>query len=132
MRKQLPKVVSQFITTHTFSWTKFLKRRRAYPAQKLKRCLVWVHTLRPYVLISSESDVFQGGPAHEELLFIITHQVWRRSASLLYPTKVAKTRKLVMSQAYELWFKQILHEVISVQAMFKPAQVNLDAAMLHR
>ena len=48
------------------------------------------------------------------------------------PTKVAKTRKLVMSQAYELWFKQILHEVISVQAMVKPAQVNLDAAMLHR
>ncbi len=39
-------------------------------------------------------------PAHEEMLFIITHQV------------------------YELWFKQIIHELESVIVMFKKAQVD--------
>ena len=39
-------------------------------------------------------------PAHEELLFIITHQV------------------------YELWFKQIIHEVESVLKLFKEEQVD--------
>ncbi len=41
-----------------------------------------------------------GKPAHEEMLFIVTHQV------------------------YELWFKQILHELSSVIDMFKAAQVD--------
>ncbi len=41
-----------------------------------------------------------GKPAHEEMLFIITHQV------------------------YELWFKQIIHELESVIAMFAKEQVN--------
>lgn len=39
-------------------------------------------------------------PAHEEMLFIITHQ------------------------AYELWFKQIIHELESVHQMFKDETVN--------
>lgn len=39
-------------------------------------------------------------PAHEEMLFIITHQV------------------------YELWFKQIIHELESVIDMFKKEQVH--------
>lgn len=41
---------------------------------------------------SGEGDL---APAHEEMLFIITHQV------------------------YELWFKQIVHELESVSAMFR-------------
>jgi tryptophan 2,3-dioxygenase len=44
-----------------------------------------------------ESDK-QGSPAHDEMLFIITHQ------------------------AYELWFKQVLHEITSVrQIMLSPS-----------
>src|SRR5690349_2566220 len=44
-----------------------------------------------------ESDK-QGSPAHDEMLFIITHQ------------------------AYELWFKQVLHEIASVrQIMLSPS-----------
>lgn len=39
-------------------------------------------------------------PAHEEMLFIITHQ------------------------AYELWFKQIIHELNSVLGLFKSEQVD--------
>lgn len=41
-----------------------------------------------------------GAPAHEEMLFIITHQ------------------------AYELWFKQIIHELQSVLTMFKNQTVD--------
>ena len=41
-----------------------------------------------------------GKPAHEEMLFIITHQV------------------------YELWFKQIVHELESVIAMFQKDQID--------
>ncbi|WP_394971143.1 tryptophan 2,3-dioxygenase family protein [uncultured Croceitalea sp.] len=41
-----------------------------------------------------------GEPAHEEMLFIITHQ------------------------AYELWFKQIVHEVESILKMFGDEQVD--------
>ena len=41
-----------------------------------------------------------GTPAHEEMLFIILHQV------------------------YELWFKQIIHELKSVQAMFEDDRVD--------
>ncbi|MEM9888896.1 MAG: tryptophan 2,3-dioxygenase family protein [Bacteroidota bacterium] len=41
-----------------------------------------------------------GKPAHEEMLFIITHQV------------------------YELWFKQIIHELNSVIDLFSKKQVN--------
>ena len=40
-----------------------------------------------------------GAPAHDEMLFIITHH------------------------AYELWFKQILHELNSVRAMFSGGTV---------
>ena len=41
-----------------------------------------------------------GKPAHEEMLFIITHQV------------------------YELWFKQIIHELKSVIAMFSGGELD--------
>jgi len=41
-----------------------------------------------------------GKPAHEEMLFIITHQV------------------------YELWFKQIIHELESVVAMFSEDELD--------
>ena len=52
-------------------------------------------------------------PAHDEMLFIITHQ------------------------SYELWFKQILHEVGSVVEMFQTKQVDernmgTSVARLHR
>lgn len=50
-----------------------------------------------------------GKEAHEEMLFIIIHQV------------------------YELWFKQILHEVGSVMKMFRSEHVdesNIDVAVL--
>src|SRR5437868_10016606 len=41
-----------------------------------------------------------GTPAHEEMLFIIIHQV------------------------YELWFKQVLHELNSVASMFKADEID--------
>ncbi len=47
--------------------------------------------------LRSEAD---GKPAHEEMLFIVTHQV------------------------YELWFKQILHELSSVIGMFRADEVD--------
>jgi tryptophan 2,3-dioxygenase len=50
-----------------------------------------------------------GQEAHEEMLFIIIHQV------------------------YELWFKQIVHEIDSVMLMFKTNNVdekNIDEAVL--
>ena len=43
----------------------------------------------------------KGKAAHEEMLFIIIHQT------------------------YELWFKQILHEIQSVMDLFKPQFVSL-------
>ena len=45
-----------------------------------------------------------GDPAHEEILFIITHQV------------------------YELWFKQIIHELKSVIAMFSEERLDMNRA----
>jgi tryptophan 2,3-dioxygenase len=66
-------------------------------------------------LLSSQkpkSDEY-GKPAHEEMLFIIVHQ------------------------AYELWFKQILHEIDSINKMFaedKVDETNIGVAVsrLHR
>ncbi len=46
------------------------------------------------------SGEFEAQPAHEEMLFIIVHQ------------------------AYELWFKQIIHELASVAAMFRGEEVD--------
>ncbi|HEY4147586.1 MAG TPA: tryptophan 2,3-dioxygenase family protein [Chitinophagaceae bacterium] len=46
-----------------------------------------------------ESDL-QQQPAHDEMLFIVTHQ------------------------AYELWFKQLLHEVASVNAIMQKPSLN--------
>ena len=46
-----------------------------------------------------ESDK-QGKPAHDEMLFIVTHQ------------------------AYELWFRQILHEIISVKLIMQSPAIN--------
>ena len=43
-----------------------------------------------------------GAPAHEEMLFIIVHQV------------------------YELWFKQIIHELHSVVAFFADDKANAE------
>ena len=54
-----------------------------------------------------KSDEY-GRPAHDELLFIIVHQ------------------------AYELWFKQILHELDSVLELFRPdsvAERNMGAVV---
>ncbi len=53
-------------------------------------------------LLSAQSprSVETGKPAHDETLFIIVHQ------------------------AYELWFKQILHELDSVMAMFRTHTVD--------
>ena len=45
-------------------------------------------------------SVEQGKPAHDEMLFVIVHQ------------------------AYELWFKQILHELDSVMALFRADSVD--------
>ncbi|WP_115718027.1 tryptophan 2,3-dioxygenase family protein [Gallaecimonas mangrovi] len=52
----------------------------------------------------------QGAPAHDEMLFIITHQ------------------------AYELWFKQLLFELKSVMALFAEAVLddNALATVVHR
>ena len=47
-------------------------------------------------LISDKKE----GVAHEEMLFIIIHQT------------------------YELWFKQILHEIQSVMALFKADKID--------
>ena len=41
-----------------------------------------------------------GNPVHDELLFIITHQ------------------------AYELWFKQIIHEIDSIVDIFKEKYIE--------
>lgn len=46
------------------------------------------------------SGAIEGNSAHEEMLFIIVHQ------------------------AYELWFKQIIHELESVRDMFRDQQVD--------
>ena len=56
-----------------------------------------------------ESDK-HGHPAHDEMLFIITHQ------------------------AYELWFKQLLHELNSIMAQFKGDVLNDEAlaTVVHR
>lgn len=48
----------------------------------------------------------RGTPAHEETLFIITHQ------------------------AYELWFKQILHELASILALFAAVPLNNRALII--
>lgn len=55
-------------------------------------------------LLSSQKPLsrLKGKPAHDEMLFIIVHQ------------------------AYELWFKQILHELDAVLADFSGAQVRED------
>ena len=47
-------------------------------------------------------------PAHDELLFIIVHQT------------------------YELWFKQLLHELTAVRDAMLPAPALLAAAVEHR
>ncbi|MBL7958110.1 MAG: hypothetical protein JNM49_09120, partial [Flavobacteriales bacterium] len=47
-----------------------------------------------------------GAPAHDEMLFIIIHQ------------------------SYELWFKQVLHEVGSVMALFADGHVDDNAGEL--
>ena len=73
----------------------------------------------------------QGGPAHEEMLFIITHQVSAVSASghrgrgFADPCQPSR-------QAYELWFKQILHEIQSIQKIFRPAVVSLVTPLWYR
>jgi tryptophan 2,3-dioxygenase len=53
-------------------------------------------------LLSSQSpkSLEYGRPAHDEMLFVIVHQ------------------------AYELWFKQILHELDSVMALFRADSVD--------
>jgi tryptophan 2,3-dioxygenase len=53
-------------------------------------------------LLSSQApkSAEQGAPAHDEMLFVIVHQV------------------------YELWFKQILHEIDSVLALFRADSVD--------
>ncbi|HVQ32069.1 MAG TPA: tryptophan 2,3-dioxygenase family protein, partial [Vicinamibacteria bacterium] len=53
-------------------------------------------------LLSSQSpkSVEAGAPAHDEMLFIVVHQ------------------------AYELWFKQILHELGSVMDLFRHDSVD--------
>lgn len=48
------------------------------------------------------SQLSNGAPAHDEMLFIIIHQT------------------------YELWFKQMLHELDSVMALFAQPMVNED------
>ncbi len=48
-------------------------------------------------------SVEYGKPAHEEMLFIITHQV------------------------YELWFKQIIHELESIHTMFNNDEVDEES-----
>lgn len=47
-----------------------------------------------------QSELVGGDPAHEEMLFIIVHQV------------------------YELWFKQIIHELTSVLELFQQKRVD--------
>ena len=51
-------------------------------------------------------SVKQGAPAHDEMLFIVIHQ------------------------AYELWFKQVLHEVGSVITIFSDGHVDDNAGEL--
>ena len=53
-------------------------------------------------LLSSQSpkSTERGSPAHDEMLFIVVHQ------------------------AYELWFKQVLHELDSVLALFRQDSVD--------
>ena len=52
-------------------------------------------------------SVKEGRPAHDEMLFIVIHQ------------------------AYELWFKQILHEAGSVMAMFSDGHVDENGGELN-
>jgi len=64
--------------------------------------IVYGEYLRLDLLLASQSpkSVEYGQPAHDEMLFIVVHQ------------------------AYELWFKQILHELSSVMALFRADSVD--------
>ena len=59
----------------------------------------YLHLEKLLSLQIPESDK-QGKPAHDEMLFIVTHQ------------------------AYELWFRQILHEIISVRLIMQSPAIN--------
>lgn len=80
-----------------------------------KSPLYYADYLRLDALLSSQKprSVELGSPAHDELLFIIVHQV------------------------YELWFKQILHEIDSVRDSFGKGYVDekdvgVAVSRLHR
>jgi tryptophan 2,3-dioxygenase len=66
--------------------------------------LYYADYLRLDYLLEAQQPVsdLKGAPAHDEMLFIIMHQ------------------------AYELWFKQILHELDSVMTLFSKPAVNED------
>ncbi len=59
-----------------------------------------------------------GKPAHDEHLFIVIHQVCY--AVCFVSNYVSPYRS---EQVYELWFKQILHEMDSIIAIFKEPYV---------
>ncbi len=67
-----------------------------------KQPLYYADYLQLDRLLSAQApeSVKQGSPAHDELLFIIVHQ------------------------AYELWFKQILHEMDRIDAIFAAAHLD--------
>lgn len=74
---------------------------------KEKQQLYYSNYLKLSALLNSQEPESNkhGHPAHDEMLFIITHQ------------------------AYELWFKQILHELNSVLKLF--SALPLDEKKLH-
>lgn len=77
------------------------------PSQSARPCY-YPDYLRLDLLLAAQApeSVAQGRPAHDEMLFIVTHQ------------------------AYELWFKQILHELARIQGDF--AREPLDDRHLQR
>jgi tryptophan 2,3-dioxygenase len=61
---------------------------------------VTTSTSKKLLSLQHSESIRHGTPAHDEMLFIITHQ------------------------AYELWFKQILHEITSVREIMRPPGLN--------
>lgn len=69
---------------------------KAYPPVEYSEYL----KLKSLLTSQSPKSAEHGRPAHDEMLFIVVHQ------------------------AYELWFKQVLHELDSVMALFREESVD--------
>lgn len=80
---------------------------------------IQVHFISQLLSCQVPKSAEAGKPAHDEHLFIIIHQVCILAA--LYPSCLRPGNR--SAQVYELWFKQILHEMDSIITIFKEPYV---------